>query len=76
MKLFWSILYIFDNSVGLMISALAQAYDALRDEKYLELAEGAAKFIKDRLYDPDKKKLLRSFREEPGEIDGFVDDYR
>ncbi|CAB4406203.1 unnamed protein product [Rhizophagus irregularis] len=60
---------------GLMISALAQAYDALRDEKYLELAEGAAKFIKDRLYDPDKKKLLRSFREEPGEIDGFVDDY-
>jgi uncharacterized protein YyaL (SSP411 family) len=69
-------LIIFDNFLGLMISALARAYEALRDEKYLELAEGAAKFIKDRLYDPDKKKLLRSFREGPGVIDGFVDDYR
>lgn len=59
-----------------MISALARAYDALRDEKYLELAEGAANFIKDRLYDPDKKKLLRSFREGPSEVEGFVDDYR
>ncbi|RIA87673.1 hypothetical protein C1645_827460 [Glomus cerebriforme] len=60
---------------GLMISALARAYDALRDEKYLDLAEGAARFIKDRLYNPDEKKLLRSFREEPGKVEGFVDDY-
>jgi uncharacterized protein YyaL (SSP411 family) len=59
-----------------MISALARAYDAIRDEKYLELAEGAAKFIKDQLYDPDKKKLLRSYREGPGEVEGFLDDYR
>jgi len=59
-----------------MISALARAYDALSDEKYLELAEGSANFIKERLYDPDKKKLLRSFREGPGEVEGFVDDYR
>ncbi len=59
-----------------MISALARAYDALRDAKYRELAEDAARFVKNQLYDSDKKKLLRSYREEPGEVEGFVDDYR
>ncbi|CAG8492397.1 6963_t:CDS:10 [Funneliformis caledonium] len=60
---------------GLLISALARAYDAIRDEKYRELAEGAARFIKDQLYDSGKNRLLRSFREGPGEVEGFVDDY-
>ena len=59
-----------------MISALARAYYVLRDPKYRELAESAAKFIESQLYDPDKKKLLRSFREGPGDVEGFVDDYR
>ncbi|CAI2171788.1 4886_t:CDS:2 [Funneliformis geosporum] len=58
-----------------MISALSRAYDAIRDVKYRELAENAARFIKDQLYDSDKKILLRSFREGPGEVEGFVDDY-
>ena len=38
-----------------MISAFARAYNALRDGRYLELAESAAMFIKDQLYDPDKR---------------------
>ncbi|CAG8757113.1 6368_t:CDS:2, partial [Ambispora leptoticha] len=60
---------------GLMISALARAYEALDIKEYLSLAENAAKFLKERMYDAGKKQLLRSFREEPGNINGFSDDY-
>ncbi|CAG8506921.1 1009_t:CDS:10 [Gigaspora rosea] len=60
---------------GLMITGLARAYDSLHDKKFLDLAEGAAKFLKEKMYIHDKKVLLRSFREGPGEVEGFVDDY-
>ncbi|CAG8606655.1 10106_t:CDS:10, partial [Diversispora eburnea] len=60
---------------GLMISGLSQAYNALRDEKIRDLAENAAKFIKSNLYDKEKNILLRSFKEGPGNVQGFVDDY-
>ncbi|CAG8462636.1 12261_t:CDS:10 [Dentiscutata erythropus] len=60
---------------GLMITGLARAYDSLRDKKFLDLAEGAAKFLKEKMYILEKKVLLRSFREGPGDVEGFVDDY-
>ncbi|CAG8520436.1 3856_t:CDS:10, partial [Acaulospora colombiana] len=60
---------------GLMISGLARAYDALRDEKIRDLAEGAAKFLKERMYNKERKVLLRSFREGPSDVEGFADDY-
>ncbi|CAG8768985.1 26049_t:CDS:10, partial [Racocetra persica] len=60
---------------GLMITGLVKAYDALRDKKFLDLAEGAAKFLKEKMYIPEKNILLRSFREGAGDVEGFVDDY-
>ncbi|CAG8515309.1 8973_t:CDS:10, partial [Acaulospora morrowiae] len=60
---------------GLMISGLARAYDALHDEKFRDLAEKAASFIKERMYDRDRNILLRSFREGPSDVEGFSDDY-
>ncbi|CAG8633908.1 2060_t:CDS:2, partial [Scutellospora calospora] len=60
---------------GLMISGLAKAYDALRDKKFLDLAEGAAKFLKEKMYIPEKNVLLRSFREGASDVEGFADDY-
>lgn len=61
---------------GLMISGLSQAYIALRDEKIRDLAENAAKFIKSKLYDEERNILLRSYKDGPGKVEGFVDDYR
>ncbi|CAG8495423.1 10453_t:CDS:10, partial [Cetraspora pellucida] len=60
---------------GLMITGLVRAYEALRDKKFLDLAEGAAKFLKEKMYIPEKNILLRSFREGAGDVEGFVDDY-
>ncbi|RHZ77167.1 hypothetical protein Glove_184g16 [Diversispora epigaea] len=60
---------------GLMISGLSQAYSALRDEKIRDLAENAAKFIKSNMYDKGRNILLRSFKDGPGNVEGFVDDY-
>ncbi|KAJ8655568.1 hypothetical protein O0I10_008854 [Lichtheimia ornata] len=60
---------------GLMISGLAQAARILDDSSMLELATRAATFIRNNLYDESKKTLLRSYREGPSSIDGFLDDY-
>ncbi|KAI7877391.1 spermatogenesis-associated protein 20 [Lichtheimia hyalospora FSU 10163] len=60
---------------GLMISGLAQAARILEDPSMLELAKGAATFIRNNMYDDNKKTLLRSYREGPSSIDGFLDDY-
>lgn len=59
-----------------MISGLAQAARILDDSSMLELAKGAATFIRNNMYDESKKTLLRSYREGPSSIDGFLDDYR
>ncbi|KAG0179874.1 spermatogenesis-associated protein 20 [Apophysomyces sp. BC1021] len=60
---------------GLMISGLAQAYQVFRDQQMLDLATGAAHFIRRELYREDSKTLLRSYRNGPSAIEGFVDDY-
>ncbi|KAG9289252.1 hypothetical protein G9A89_007497 [Geosiphon pyriformis] len=60
---------------GLMISALVRAYEALGEKKYLALAINSAKFLKEKMYDPDRKVLRRSFLGEPSKVDGFSDDY-
>ncbi|KAF7723650.1 Spermatoproteinsis-associated protein 20 [Apophysomyces ossiformis] len=61
---------------GLMISGLAQAYQVLGDQEMLDLALRAAQFICRELYREDTKTLLRSYRNGPSNIQGFVDDYR
>jgi len=58
---------------GLMISALAKAGAALGEERYLEAARGAARFIRRELYADGR--LLRTWREGPGTIRGFAEDY-
>ena len=42
---------------------------------YLQTAEKAAAFLKEKLYDQNSKKLNRSFRGGPSAAPGFLDDY-
>ncbi|KAI8391400.1 spermatogenesis-associated protein 20 [Radiomyces spectabilis] len=60
---------------GLMISGLAQAGVALNDPTMLTAATNAASFIMNQLYDKETNILLRSYREGPSSIEGFLDDY-
>ncbi|KAJ3187697.1 spermatogenesis-associated protein 20 [Gaertneriomyces sp. JEL0708] len=69
---------------GLMISALARAYQILVvggssaggvDKTVLDLAVQAASFFQHSMYDTSRKVLKRSFREGPGAVEGFADDY-
>lgn len=68
---------------GLMISGFARAGAAVRNDKYVELATDAAKFVKQYLFDKNKGVLLRScYRGEDDRImqtsvpiHGFHDDY-
>lgn len=43
-----------------MISGFARAGAAVRNDKYIELATDAAKFVKQYLFDKNKDVLLRS----------------
>ncbi|RMZ67268.1 DUF255 domain [Pyrenophora seminiperda CCB06] len=66
---------------GLAIGALARTSAALasedptRSQKYLAAAEKAAAFIREELYSPASKTLIRVYREGPGDAPGFADDY-
>ncbi|NTW48416.1 MAG: thioredoxin domain-containing protein [Chlorobiales bacterium] len=60
---------------GLMISAFAKGYMALRDERYLNAAKRAADFILEKMYKPDTGRLLRRYRDGEAAIDAKVDDY-
>lgn len=60
---------------GLMISAYARAYQTLGDADYLDHATGAARFLKENLYDAGRQRLVRTYREGPSNIDGFAADY-
>src|SRR6266540_4010179 len=42
---------------------------------YLENATRAAKFVRAHLWDDSKKMLYRSYRDGPGGVEGFADDY-
>ncbi|RKP38010.1 spermatogenesis-associated protein 20, partial [Dimargaris cristalligena] len=61
---------------GLMISALARAASALEEPAHLEAATHAAQFIRDHLYRPEEKSLLRTWRDGGASpVAGFADDY-
>jgi uncharacterized protein YyaL (SSP411 family) len=66
---------------GLAIGALARTSAALSssDPKsskvYLEAAEKAAAFIKKELYDSRSHTIKRVYREGPGDVPGFADDF-
>ncbi|MEZ5319592.1 MAG: thioredoxin domain-containing protein [Vicinamibacterales bacterium] len=64
---------------GLMIAAFARAArvlaDSTRRAAWLEAAEKAAGFAKDRLWDESRQRLRRRYREGDAAIDGFCEDY-
>ncbi|MBV8899192.1 MAG: thioredoxin domain-containing protein [Verrucomicrobia bacterium] len=57
---------------GLMLTGLAKAYQVFGEVRYLQAAQTAARFIREQLY---PGRLLRSFREGPGRVQGFAEDY-
>jgi len=60
---------------GLMISAFARAYQVLDEPAYLEAANKAADFVKEKLYRADTNTLLRSYRQGASDVNGFASDY-
>jgi uncharacterized protein YyaL (SSP411 family) len=60
---------------GLMISACARASQVLDEPAFLEAATRAASFLRDKLYRPDSRELIRSYRQAASDVRGFVDDY-
>jgi uncharacterized protein YyaL (SSP411 family) len=60
---------------GLAIGALARCSMVLGEPKYLQLAQRAAGFIREHLFDPATGILRRSFRDGPSPIHGFASDY-
>jgi uncharacterized protein len=60
---------------GLMISACARAYQVFGNRDFLRLADNAARFILDTLYDRNSRKLLRRYREGEALIEAHLEDY-
>ncbi len=60
---------------GLMISALAKAYKVLGEERYLQAAERAARFLTEQLVEPKTGRLLRRYRDGEARFPGHLDDY-
>ncbi|MCA1559156.1 MAG: thioredoxin domain-containing protein [Acidobacteria bacterium] len=63
---------------GVMIAAFARAariLDGESSQAYLQAARRAASFIRNALWDPSTRTLLRRFREGDAAIDGYAEDY-
>jgi uncharacterized protein YyaL (SSP411 family) len=58
---------------GLMISAFARGAQVLDDPAYIESAQKAASFIREKLWKDGA--LLRSYRQGASDVGGFCDDY-
>ena len=59
---------------GLMIAAMAKAYQALGNQAYVDAAESAADFILDNLK-KDGHRLFRRYRDGDVAYPGYLDDY-
>jgi uncharacterized protein YyaL (SSP411 family) len=59
---------------GLMIGAFARAARVVR-ASYYEQAVAAASFLRDKLWDRDRRVLLRRYRAGQSAIDGYAEDY-
>jgi uncharacterized protein YyaL (SSP411 family) len=64
---------------GLMIAAFARAARVLPNrplaQAWLEAARAAARFIRERLWRPEDRTLLRRYRDGDASIDGYAEDY-
>jgi uncharacterized protein YyaL (SSP411 family) len=59
---------------GLMVAAMAKAYQALGDQAYVDAARQAVTFIRDQLKRPGSR-LYRRYREGEAAYPGYLDDY-
>jgi uncharacterized protein len=60
---------------GLMISAYARAGQIWDDAPYAEIAQRAAHFLRERLYDESTRTISRSYRDGQRDALGFAEDY-
>lgn len=60
---------------GLMIAAFARAYQVLGEPAHLAAAQRAATFVREQLTRGAEDQLLRSYRQGPGTVAAFADDY-
>ncbi|MBW1899497.1 MAG: thioredoxin domain-containing protein [Deltaproteobacteria bacterium] len=60
---------------GLMISALARAYQVTGNQRYKDAAAKAAEFIYTKLYEKKSRQLFRIWREGERKIPGLASDY-
>jgi uncharacterized protein len=58
---------------GMMISALAEGYRVLGDDRYLRAAARAVDFVRTRLW--DGRALRRSFKDGVARFNGYLEDY-
>ena len=59
---------------GLMISGFAKGYAVTGDDRYLEAARNAVRFIEARLASPEGK-LMRTFKDGQSKLNAYLDDY-
>ena len=60
---------------GLMLTALSRAAQVLGDSRYRDEAIKTAVFLKQRMWDAQRGRLLRRYRLGEAGIDGFLEDY-
>ncbi len=60
---------------GLMISAMAKGGSVLGESRYTQAARRAAAFIRERLYEPGARRLLRRWRDGEAKFEATGDDY-
>ncbi|MBV9399940.1 MAG: thioredoxin domain-containing protein [Bryobacterales bacterium] len=60
---------------GMMISAFAKGAQILNEPRYEQAARRALDFIRTNLWREADSTLLRGYREGPGAVEGFLDDY-
>ncbi len=59
---------------GLMISGFAKGYGITSDQKYLQAAKNAVKFIETKMVAGDSR-LLRTFKDGKSKLNAYLDDY-
>jgi uncharacterized protein YyaL (SSP411 family) len=60
---------------GLMIAAFARAGRVLGDERHVETARAAARFLRAHLWDGSSRTLLRRYRQGHAAVTGYAEDY-
>lgn len=58
-----------------MISAMAKGFKVTGDDRYLQAANGSAKFLEKNLLNKDDKTLFRRYRDGESHFEGQLDDY-